>query len=79
MNERDSQIKDFAVTAARPEIRTLQPYDAGSAPAGVRLCANENDLPPSAKVREAIIKAAGNINRYPESSSYELRCRLAER
>lgn len=45
----------------------------------ILLNANENPLGPSPLAITAIQDAAGNVNRYPDSSSTVLRCKLAER
>jgi histidinol-phosphate aminotransferase len=45
----------------------------------VRLASNESPEPPLAAVREAIERALGDLNRYPDPSSSLLRRRLSER
>jgi histidinol-phosphate aminotransferase len=45
----------------------------------VRLASNESPYPPLAQVREAIERALGSLNRYPDPSSSLLRRRLSER
>jgi histidinol-phosphate aminotransferase len=45
----------------------------------VRLASNESPYPPLAEVREAIERALGSLNRYPDPSSSLLRARLSER
>ncbi len=44
----------------------------------IKLASNENPFPPSPLVRRRICEAASRINRYPESSVFYLRKRLAE-
>lgn len=45
----------------------------------VRLASNESPYPPLPEVREAIERALGSLNRYPDPSSALLRSRLGER
>ncbi len=45
----------------------------------VKLASNENPYGPSPRVREAIRRACGHINRYPESNCYYLRKELAKK
>ncbi|HEY1834610.1 MAG TPA: aminotransferase class I/II-fold pyridoxal phosphate-dependent enzyme, partial [Solirubrobacteraceae bacterium] len=45
----------------------------------VRLASNESPFPPLPAVREAIERALGELNRYPDPSSSLLRRRLSER
>jgi histidinol-phosphate aminotransferase len=45
----------------------------------VRLASNESPYPPLAEVREAIERALGSLNRYPDPSNSLLRRRLSER
>lgn len=45
----------------------------------VKLASNENALPPSSGVISSIIRAAKNLNRYPDSGSYYLKKELALR
>ena len=45
----------------------------------VRLASNESPYPPLAAVREAIERALGTLNRYPDPSSSQLRQRLSDR
>jgi len=45
----------------------------------IKLASNENPLPPSARVLEAIRQALGGLNRYPDGSGYYLRHALAKR
>ena len=39
----------------------------------IKLASNENPLPPSDRVQQAIIGALGHLNRYPDGSGYYLR------
>jgi histidinol-phosphate aminotransferase len=45
----------------------------------VRLASNESPFPPLAPVREAVERALGSLNRYPDPSNSVLRRRLSER
>jgi histidinol-phosphate aminotransferase len=45
----------------------------------IKLASNENPLPPSPRVVEAIRAALGGLNRYPDGSGYYLRHALAKR
>ena len=45
----------------------------------IKLASNENPLGPSPKAVDAIKNSMNNIHRYPDSSGYELRKKLAER
>ncbi len=66
-----------------PWVRESEPYSArhmdfaSEHPHLVRMMSNENLLPPSQKVVEAILEAARNANLYPDSG-YTLRQRLTE-
>src|SRR5205807_2735633 len=51
---------------------------AGAAPP-VRLASNESPEPPLPAVREAIERALGGLNRYPDPASTVLRERLSDR
>lgn len=57
-------------------IAALPAYVPGK-PAKVKLASNENPFPPLPSVIEAITAAAGEINRYPDTASLELRERVA--
>lgn len=73
----------------REEINILKPYIPGKPieevkeeyelERVVKLASNENPLGISSKVREAIYKELGNINRYPDGDSRLLRKTLAKR
>src|SRR5687767_2810534 len=46
---------------------------------GIKLASNENPLPPSDRVREAITNALVHLNRYPDGSGFYLRQALAKK
>ena len=46
---------------------------------GIKLASNENPLPPSDRVREAITNALTSLNRYPDGSGYYLRQAIAKK
>jgi histidinol-phosphate aminotransferase len=64
-------------------IRRLPSYPAaggyGDAAPRVRLASNESPWPPLPAVRDAIERALGGLNRYPDPASTALRTRLSER
>lgn len=70
-------------------IQKVKPYVGGKPIAEVRrafglkrvikLASNENPFPPSPKVLKAITSAAGDVNRYPDGSCYDLRQVLARK
>lgn len=73
---------------AKPFLKDLIPYKPGKpieqlqrergikgTPA--KLASNENPYPPQSKIRQALIAAVGEINRYPESGAPELTEKLA--
>lgn len=74
---------------ARKGVTKLQPYQPGKPIDEVKrellleevykLASNENALGPSPKALEAIKKALGQVNRYPDGSCYCLRAKLADR
>jgi histidinol-phosphate aminotransferase len=45
----------------------------------IKLASNENPLPPSDRVQQAIIAALGHLNRYPDGSGYYLREAVAKK
>jgi histidinol-phosphate aminotransferase len=45
----------------------------------IKLASNENPLPPSDRVRNAIVEALGSLNRYPDGSGFYLRQALAKK
>jgi len=74
---------------AREEIFKVNPYVPGKPIEEVqrelglkeviKLASNESPLPPSPKAINAIIKAAQELNRYPDGSCYYLRQKLARK
>jgi len=72
----------------RPGILATRPYTPGKPIAEVqremglseviKLASNENPEGPLPAVLEAIVRAAGEINRYPDASCHDLTRRLAE-
>src|SRR5688572_30143055 len=46
---------------------------------GIKLASNENPLPPSDKVREAITNALVHLNRYPDGGGFYLRQAIAKK
>jgi histidinol-phosphate aminotransferase len=46
---------------------------------GIKLASNENPLPPSDRVREAITNALVHLNRYPDGSGFYLRQAIAKK
>lgn len=64
----------------RPDLATLPPYVPGKAVEGaVKLASNEVSAAPLPSVRAAIGEAAAGINRYPDTGSFALVERLADR
>lgn len=65
----------------RPEVAAAEPYGAPQLDVPVKLNVNENPYPPSPAIRqamaEAVARAAGQLNRYPDREALELRRRLA--
>lgn len=79
-------------TAIAPEyIRGIAPYQGGRpiseiarefgfAEADiVKLASNENPLGMSPKAREAMLRAAGDLGRYPDGNGFELKAAIAKR
>ncbi|OBI80802.1 hypothetical protein A5663_17310 [Mycobacterium sp. E740] len=63
----------------RPELADLPAYTPGrTVPGAIKIASNETVQPPLPSVRDAIEKAAGNINRYPDNGYVELKERLAK-
>lgn len=72
---------------ARPHIRELRSYQPGKPleelerelgiKDAVKLASNESPLPPSPRVIEAVARALGSVNRYPEDSCFKLRAAVA--
>src|SRR6201987_2798965 len=69
---------EFSARVARIPSYPVAGAYAGAAPP-VRLASNESPEPPLPAVREAIERALGTLNRYPDPSSTRLRSRLYER
>jgi histidinol-phosphate aminotransferase len=74
---------------AKPFLKDLVPYkpgkpieqlqrEKGISIAPAKLASNENPYPPHPRVREALISAIEEINRYPESGAPDLTEKLAE-
>ena len=70
-----------------PEIASLTPYQPGKPISETKrelglkrvykLASNESPLPPSEKVRRAILDAVDDINRYPDGACFEMRRAVA--
>jgi histidinol-phosphate aminotransferase len=65
----------------RPTVARIPSYRAGqrAAPGGHKLSSNENPHAPLPSVLEAVMRAAGDMNRYPDPHSTDLVTALAER
>jgi histidinol-phosphate aminotransferase len=73
----------------RPALRDLVPYEPGKPVEELRrelgldrvvkLASNEGPYGPFPAAREAIARATGELNRYPDAGAYRLRSALAER
>ena len=63
----------------RPGILDIAPYIGGEAAGTIRLASNEGALGPSPKAVEAYKRLAGEIHRYPDGGSTELRKALGAR
>ena len=74
---------------ANQHILGIDPYEPGKPveelerelgiTGAIKLASNENPFPPSERVRQAILEAVENLNRYPEGSGHYLRHALAKR
>jgi histidinol-phosphate aminotransferase len=72
-----------------PSLAALKPYEPGKPIEEVqrelgigkpiKLASNENPIGPSPKAVAAIVAALGDLNRYPDGGSYELRNKIAKR
>ncbi|WP_166906973.1 histidinol-phosphate transaminase [Mycobacterium sp. DL440] len=63
----------------RPEMADLPAYAPGkTVPGAIKIASNETVHPPLPSVREAILKATENINRYPDNGYLDLREHLAK-
>lgn len=73
---------------AHPEIEGLTPYQPGKPISETKrelglshvykLASNESPLPPSQKVKDAIMGAMSEINRYPDGACFDLRQAVAK-
>jgi len=65
----------------RPVIRDLAPYQAGQAPCGIILDANESPFPLPEALREEIFSSFRrlDINRYPDPAATRLKALIAEK
>jgi histidinol-phosphate aminotransferase len=73
----------MALPVPKPDILEIKPYIGGEGRvAGVtrliRLASNENPLGCSALAREAYLKAANELHRYPDGAAADLRAALAQ-
>jgi histidinol-phosphate aminotransferase len=74
---------------ANEHILGIEPYEPGKPIEelerelgihdAIKLASNENPLPPSTRVREAVIAAITTLNRYPDGSGFYLRQALAKK
>jgi histidinol-phosphate aminotransferase len=69
---------EFSSRVARIPTYPVAGAYAGAAPP-VRLASNESPEPPLPAVREAVERALGTLNRYPDPANTLLRTRLSER
>jgi len=75
------------MSLARKHILKVNPYEAGrpieeikrqlKLKEVIKLASNENPLGPSPKAMEAVRRRLSSVNRYPDSSGYYLKKRLA--
>ncbi len=88
MRVRSTTVNAKSLIVPRREVLDLAPYVPGKPLSvlerelgvrdAIKLASNENPLGPSPQARVAIERVLGDLNRYPEGTSYELRGRLAE-
>ena len=74
---------------ANEHILGIAPYEPGKPveelerelgiPGAIKLASNENPLPPSDRVQQAIIAALNHLNRYPDGSGFYLRQAIAKK
>ena len=74
---------------ANEHILGIAPYEPGKPveelerelgiPDAIKLASNENPLPPSDRVQQAIVAALTHLNRYPDGSGYYLRQAVAKK
>ncbi|MGM0563452.1 MAG: histidinol-phosphate transaminase [Pseudomonadota bacterium] len=79
---------DF-LSLANPGVQKLTPYSPGKPleelereygiTEAIKLASNENPLGPSPAAVEAVQKAAGELHRYPDGNSFELKTALAQK
>ena len=53
----------------RTDVQSMTAYQPGEQPPWgktIKLNTNENPYPPTTKIREAIVEAAGRLERYPD-------------
>src|ERR1700753_499920 len=63
----------------RPELAGLPVYVPGkTVPGAIKLASNETVFGPLPSVREAIARAAGVVNRYPDNGCVQLKAALAK-
>ncbi len=63
----------------RPELAALPAYTPGrTVPGAIKLASNETVQAPLPSVREAIVAASANLNRYPDNGHARLKEHLAE-
>jgi histidinol-phosphate aminotransferase len=84
-----SGFADFADAFFRPSVSGLTPYQPGKPVEDVqrelglerviKLASNEGPFGPFAAAQEAIARATGELNRYPDGGVYRLHAALAER
>jgi histidinol-phosphate aminotransferase len=82
-------IRDVDQRALRPALEGLVPYEPGKPVEEVqrelgleqivKLASNEGPFGPFPQALEAIARASGELNRYPDGGAYRLRRALAER
>ena len=82
-------LAEIADSFFKPAVRDLVPYEPGKPVEEVqrelglervvKLASNEGPFGPFAAAREALERAAPELNRYPDGGAYRLRAALAER
>ncbi|MFL5921682.1 MAG: histidinol-phosphate transaminase [Gaiellaceae bacterium] len=82
-------LAEIADSFFRPAVNDLVPYEPGKPVEEVqrelglervvKLASNEGPYGPFPQAREAIARAVGELNRYPDGGAYGLRTALAER
>ena len=65
--------------APRPGILDIAPYVGGEHAGHIRLASNEGALGPSPRAMEAYQRVAGELHRYPDGGSKDLRNAIAKR